>query len=100
MASARFMYKKRRKRMKTDASVNTEKIKEEIKQELKAEMQNSLLKALGNGYQLVLSPVSNRESPSPATLKSSCASVDNIGLINGTTELMEVAVTIVHRKTL
>jgi hypothetical protein len=35
--------------------------------------------------------MSNRASPSPATLKSSCASADNIGLIDGTIELtMEV----------
>jgi hypothetical protein len=33
------MYRKR-KRTKTDASVDTEKIKEQIKQELVAEMQN------------------------------------------------------------
>jgi hypothetical protein len=36
----------------------------------------------------VLSPVSNCTNPSPATLKSSCASVDNVGLINGTSELV------------
>jgi hypothetical protein len=36
--------------------------------------------------EVVLSPMSNRASPSPATLKSSCASAD-VGLINGTTEL-------------
>jgi hypothetical protein len=35
-----------------------------------------------------LSPVSNRASPSPATLKSSYASADNIGLIDGTAESM------------
>jgi hypothetical protein len=35
--------------------------------------------------------VSNRASPSPTTLKSNCASVDSVGLINGTAELaMEV----------
>jgi hypothetical protein len=34
----------------------------------------------------VLSPISNRASPSPATLKSSCASAD-VGLIDGTVEL-------------
>jgi hypothetical protein len=40
---------------------------------------------------VVLSPVSNRVSPSPVTLKSSCASANNIGLIDGTAELtMEV----------
>jgi hypothetical protein len=31
--------------------------------------------------------VSDRASPSPATLKSSCASADNVGLIDGTTYL-------------
>jgi hypothetical protein len=31
--------------------------------------------------------VSNRASPSPTTLKSSCASADNVGLIYGTVEL-------------
>jgi hypothetical protein len=36
---------------------------------------------------VVLSPLSNRASPSPSTLKSSCASADNIGLIDGTAEL-------------
>jgi hypothetical protein len=35
--------------------------------------------------------VSNRASPSPATLKSSCASEDNVGLIEGNAKLvMEV----------
>jgi hypothetical protein len=34
----------------------------------------------------VLSPMSNRASPSPATLKSSYASAD-VGLIDGTAEL-------------
>jgi hypothetical protein len=39
---------------------------------------------------MVLSPMSNRASPSPATLKSSYASAD-VGLINGIAELvMEV----------
>jgi hypothetical protein len=37
---------------------------------------------------MVLSPMSNRASSSPATLKSSCASADNVGLIDGTTELV------------
>jgi hypothetical protein len=83
------MYRKR-KRTRTNASVDKEKIKEEIKQELKAEMQNSLLATLGEGYQVVLSPMSNRASRSPATLKRSCASTDNIGFINGTAELTEV----------
>jgi hypothetical protein len=36
---------------------------------------------------MVLSPMSNRVSPSPTTLKSSCASEDNVGLIDGTAEL-------------
>jgi hypothetical protein len=36
---------------------------------------------------MVLSPISNRASPSPSTLKSSCASADNVALINGTAEL-------------
>jgi hypothetical protein len=36
---------------------------------------------------MVLSPMSNRASPSLATLKSSCASADNVGLIDGTAEL-------------
>jgi hypothetical protein len=35
---------------------------------------------------MVLSPMSNRASPSPATLKSSCASTD-VGFIDGTAEL-------------
>jgi hypothetical protein len=38
-------------------------------------------------HQIVLSPMSNRASPSPATLKSRCASADNVGLIDGTVEL-------------
>jgi hypothetical protein len=32
--------------------------------------------------------MSNHASPSPATLKSSCASTDNVGLIDGTAELV------------
>jgi hypothetical protein len=36
--------------------------------------------------EVVLSPMSNRASPAPATLKSSCASA-GVGLINGTAEL-------------
>jgi hypothetical protein len=36
---------------------------------------------------MVLSLVSNRASPSPATLKSSCASTDNVGFIDGTAVL-------------
>jgi hypothetical protein len=38
---------------------------------------------------MVLSPMSNRASPSPATLKSSCASAD-VCLIDGTAELATV----------
>jgi hypothetical protein len=83
------MYRKR-KRTRTDALVDKEKIKKEIKQELKAEMQNNLLAMLGEWCQVVLSLVSNRASPSPTALKSSYASVDNICLINGTTELTKV----------
>jgi DNA-directed RNA polymerase subunit N (RpoN/RPB10) len=80
------MYGKR-KRMKTDTSVDTEKIKEQIKQELVAEMwmQNMQMQRWCC-HQMVLSPMSNRASPSPATLKSSCASAD-VGLIDGTAEL-------------
>jgi hypothetical protein len=36
---------------------------------------------------MVLSPTSNRASPSPATLKSNCVSADNVGLIDSTAEL-------------
>jgi hypothetical protein len=36
---------------------------------------------------MVLSPMSNHASSSPATLTSSCASADNVSLIDGTTEL-------------
>jgi hypothetical protein len=39
-------------------------------------------------HQTVLSPMSNRASPSPATLKSSCVSAGNVGVIDGTTELV------------
>jgi hypothetical protein len=74
---------RKRKRTKTDASVDTEKIKGQIKQELVAEMQMQRWYC----HQMVFSPVSNRASPSPATLKSSCASADNVGLIDGTAEL-------------
>jgi hypothetical protein len=35
-----------------------------------------------------MSPMFNRASPSPATLKSSCASAGNVGLIDGTAELV------------
>jgi hypothetical protein len=75
------MYRKR-KRTKTDTSVDTEKIKEQIKKKLVAEMQRWCC------HQMVLSPVSNRANPSPTTLKSSCASVDNVGLIDDTAELV------------
>jgi hypothetical protein len=81
------MYKKR-KRTKTDASVDTEKINEQIKQELVAEMQmQNMQMQRCCCHQMVLSPMSNRASPSPATLKSSCASADNVSLIDGTAEL-------------
>jgi hypothetical protein len=77
------MYRKRkRKRTRTDTSIDKEKMKKEIKEELKAEMQNNLLAMLGDGYQVVLSPLSNRASPLPVALKSSCAFAHNIGLIN------------------
>jgi hypothetical protein len=82
------MYRKR-KRTKTDASVDTEKIKEQIKQELVAELQmQNMQMQRWCCHQMVLSPMSNRASPSPATLKSSCASADNVGLIDGTAELV------------
>jgi DNA-directed RNA polymerase subunit N (RpoN/RPB10) len=81
------MYRKR-KRTKTDTSVDMEKIKEQIKQELIAEMQmQNMHMQRWCCHQMVLSPVSNRASPSLATLKSSCASADNVGLIEGTAEL-------------
>jgi hypothetical protein len=81
------MYRKR-KRMKANSSVDTEKIKELIKQKLVAEMQMQNMQMQRWCYhQMVLSPVSNRASPSPATLKSSCASADNVGLIDSTVEL-------------
>jgi hypothetical protein len=80
------MYRKR-KRTKTDASVDMEKIKEQIKQELVAEMrmQNMQMQRCCC-HQMVLSPMSNRASPSPTTLKRSCASAD-VGFIDGTAEL-------------
>jgi DNA-directed RNA polymerase subunit N (RpoN/RPB10) len=85
------MYRKT-KRTKTDTSVDTEKIKEQVKQELVVEMQmKNMEMQRWCCHQMVLSPMSNRTSPSPATLKSSCASADNVGLIDGTAELaMEV----------
>ena len=73
--------------MSTDSSVDKQQMKEEIKQELKAEMEKDMLDMMARGYQVVFAPVSNRTSPSPAGLKSSCASLDNVGLINVTTEL-------------
>jgi hypothetical protein len=80
------MYRKR-KRTKTDTSVDTEEIKEQIKQELVVEMrmQNMQMQRCCC-HQMMLSPMSNRASPSPTTLKSSCASTD-VGLIDGTAEL-------------
>jgi DNA-directed RNA polymerase subunit N (RpoN/RPB10) len=81
------MYRKR-KMTKTDASVDTERIKEQIKQELLVEMQmQNMQMQRWCCHQMVLSPMSNRASPSPATLKSSYASTDNVGLIDGTAEL-------------
>jgi DNA-directed RNA polymerase subunit N (RpoN/RPB10) len=81
------MYRKR-ERTKTDASVDMEKIKEQIKQEVVAEMQmQNMQMQRWCCHQMVLSPMSNHARPSPATLKSSCASVDNVGLIDGTAEL-------------
>jgi hypothetical protein len=77
-----------RKRTKTGTSVDTENIKKQIKQELVAEMQMQNMKMQRCCcHQMVLSPVSNRASPSPGTLKSSCASADNVGLIDGNAEL-------------
>jgi hypothetical protein len=77
-----------RKRTKTDTSVDTEKIKEQIKKELVAEMQMQKMQMQRMCcHQMVLSPMSNRASPSPATLKSSCASAGNVGLIDDTVEL-------------
>jgi hypothetical protein len=80
------MYRKR-KRTKTDTSVDTEKIKEQIKQKLVAEMRmQNMQMQRWCCHQMVLSPMSNCASPSPTTLKSSCASTD-VGLIDGTAEL-------------
>jgi hypothetical protein len=71
------MYRKR-KRTKTDTLVDTEKIKEQIKQELVAEMRmQNMQMQRWCCHQMVLSPMSNRASPSPATLKSSCAVGDS-----------------------
>jgi hypothetical protein len=73
--------------MKTDTSVDTEKIKEQIKQELVAEMRMHNKKMQRwCCHQMVLSPMSNRASPSPTTLKSSYAFA-YVGLIDGTAEL-------------
>jgi hypothetical protein len=80
------MYRKR-KRTKTDTSVDTEKIKEQIKQELVAEMRmQNMQMQMWCCHQMVLSPISNLASTSPATLKSRCASAD-VRLIDGTAEL-------------
>jgi hypothetical protein len=81
------LYRKR-KRASTDSSVDKQQMKEEIKQELKAEMKKDMLDMMARGYQVVFALVSNCTSPSPAGLKSSCASADNVGLINDTTELL------------
>jgi hypothetical protein len=61
------MYRKK-KRTKTDTSVDTEKIKEQIKQERVAEMrmQNMQMQRLCC-HLMVLSSMPNRASPSPAT---------------------------------
>jgi hypothetical protein len=81
------MYRKR-KRTETNTLVGMEKIKEQIKQELVAEMRmQNMQMQRWCCHQIVLSPMSNRASPSPATLKSNCASSD-VGLIDGTTELV------------
>jgi hypothetical protein len=73
--------------MKTDTSVDMEKIKVQIKQELVAEMRmQNMQMQRWCCHQMVLSPMSNRAGPSPATLKSRCASAD-VGLIDGTAEL-------------
>jgi DNA-directed RNA polymerase subunit N (RpoN/RPB10) len=80
------MYKKR-KRMKTDTSVDTKKIKEQIKQELAAEMRmQNMQMQRWCCHQMVLSQMSNHASPSTAAMKSCCAFTD-VGLIDGTTEL-------------
>jgi hypothetical protein len=80
------MYRKG-KRTKTDASVDTKKIKEQIKQKLVVEMRmQNMQMQRWCCHQMVLSPLSNRASHSPATLKSNCASA-NVGMIDGTTEL-------------
>jgi hypothetical protein len=78
---------RKKKKTKTDTLVDTEKIKEQNKQELVVEMRMQNMQMQRWCYhQMVLSPMSNRASPSPATLKSSCASAD-VGLIDGTAEL-------------
>jgi hypothetical protein len=80
------MYRKK-KRTKTNTSVDTKKIKEQIKQELVAEMRmQNMQMQRWYCHQMVWSLMSNRASPSPATLKSSFASAD-VGLIDGTAEL-------------
>jgi hypothetical protein len=81
------MYRKK-KRTKTNASVVTEKIKEQIKQEMVAKMRmENMQMQRWCSHQMVLSPMSNRASHSPTTLKSSCASA-NVSLIGGTAELV------------
>jgi DNA-directed RNA polymerase subunit N (RpoN/RPB10) len=81
----------RKKRTKTDTSIDTEKIKEQIKQELVAEMRmQNMQMQRWCCHQMVLSPMPNHASPSPFTLKSRCVSAD-VGLIDDTAELaMEV----------
>jgi DNA-directed RNA polymerase subunit N (RpoN/RPB10) len=63
--------------MKTDTSVDMKMVKEQIKQELVAEMRiQNMQMQRWCCHQMVLSPMSNRASPSPSTLKSCCVSVD------------------------
>jgi DNA-directed RNA polymerase subunit N (RpoN/RPB10) len=70
-----------------DSTFFWEKIKEQIKQELVVEMQmQNMQMQRWCCQQMVLSQLSNRASPSPATLKSSYASAD-VRLIDGTVEL-------------
>jgi DNA-directed RNA polymerase subunit N (RpoN/RPB10) len=59
--------------MKTNTSVDMEKIKEQIKQELVAEMRMQNMQMQRWCCQLmVLSPMFNRTSPSPATEEQLC----------------------------
>jgi hypothetical protein len=76
------MYRKR-KRTKTDTSVDTEKKKEQIKDELVAEMQMQLMQI--QRWCCHQCPIA--QALQSATLKSSYASADNVGLIDGTAKL-------------